>query len=309
LSYIIGRLFQAILSILGISTIVFFILQLSGDPVLLMVPQNASAEAIELMRHQLGLDRPVFVQYLDFMKNLLLFDLGQSFVQNQPVIDILIQRLPHTLKLAAAALFLAIIVGIPIGMLTAYYRGKWVEKLLMPIILVGQSSPAFWTGILLIMFVSVKLRLLPSSGSEGLQSLILPAITLASLTIATFARMTRSSIIDHLDQEYVKTGKSKGASSFRLLSRHIFRNASIPIITMIGLETANLLGGAVITETIFAWPGLGQLTIQAIDARDFPLVQGIVLFGSAAYIFINLLTDLVYAWVDPRVKLGKDVAS
>jgi peptide/nickel transport system permease protein len=307
LSYIIGRVLQALLSILGISTIVFFILHLSGDPVLLMVPQGASVEAIELLRNQLGLDRPLFVQYADFIKNLFLFDLGHSYVQSQPVIDIILQRLPATIRLAVAALFLALVIGIPIGMLTAFYRGKLIEKILMPIILVGQSLPTFWTGIILILFVSVQLRLLPSSGSEGFESLILPAITLASLSIATFARMTRSSIIEQLDKEYVKTATSKGVGPTRLLNRHVFRNASIPIITMIGLETANLLGGAVITETIFAWPGLGQLTIQAIDARDFPLVQAIVLFVSGVYIFINLITDLVYSWVDPRVKLRKGV--
>jgi peptide/nickel transport system permease protein len=309
LAYIGGRILQALLSILGISTIVFFILHLTGDPVLLMVPQNASQEAIDLLRHQLGLDRPILVQYVDFIKQLFLFDLGHSYVQSQPVVDIILQRLPDTIKLAAAALFLALAIGIPIGMLTAFYRGKWIEKVLMPVILIGQSLPTFWTGILLIMFFSVKLQLLPSSGSKGIESLILPAITLAALSIATFARMTRSSIIEHLEKEYVKTAHSKGVGPTRLLNRHILRNASIPIITMIGLESANLLGGAVITETIFAWPGLGQLTIQAIDARDFPLVQAIVLLVSAIYIFINLITDLLYSWVDPRVRLGKDVGS
>ncbi|UOF88990.1 ABC transporter permease [Fodinisporobacter ferrooxydans] len=302
------RIFQAVISILGVSTIVFFILHLSGDPVLLMVPQNSTAEDIANLRHSLGLDKPLGIQYILFIKNLLQGNLGYSYVQSQPAMDIVMERVPYTVELALAALVISLAIGITIGMLTAIYRGKWIERMLMPIILIGQSMPAFWTGILLIMLMSVRLHLLPSSGSSGIQSLVLPAITLASLSMATVARMTRSSVIEQLGKDYVKTARSKGVGNARLLIRHILRNAAIPIITIIGLEAANLLGGAVITETIFAWPGLGQLTIQSIAARDFPLVQAIVLLGAGTYIFINLITDLLYGLVDPRIKLGKDVA-
>lgn len=302
--YVIRRILQAILSILGVSTIVFFILHLSSNPVLLMVPQGASAHDIAVLTHSLGLDKPLWEQYLIFLRNLGEGNLGYSYVQSQPALTILLQRLPFTLELASSAFVLSLVIGIPIGMLTAFFRGTWIERTLMPLVLVGQSMPAFWTGILLILFVSVFLRWLPSSGATGIQSLILPAVTLASLSMATIARMTRSSFIEELDKEYVKTARSKGAKTFRIMVRHIMRNASIPILTIIGLEIANLLGGSVVTETIFAWPGVGALTIQSITARDFPVVQAIVLFVSIVYILVNLITELVYMWVDPRIKLG-----
>ncbi|ADY56841.1 binding-protein-dependent transport systems inner membrane component [Syntrophobotulus glycolicus DSM 8271] len=309
MAYIGRRIVQALISILGIATIVFFSLHLSGDPVLLMVPPDASANDIEVLRHALGLDQPLGVQYIDYLKNLFTGDLGRSYIQSRPVAEIILQRFPYTIQLAACALFLSVAVGIPVGMLSAIYRGKWVEKILMPLILIGQSMPAFWTGILLIMLVSVHWHWLPSSGVGGFKSLIMPSVTLASLSMATLARMTRSSFLEQLGQDYVRTARSKGAGVIRLIGRHILRNAAIPIITLVGMETANLLGGAVITETIFAWPGLGQLMIQAINARDFPLVQAIVLFISVIYIVINLITDLVYVMVDPRIKLGKEASS
>jgi len=304
LGYILRRILQALVSILGVSTIVFFILHLSGDPVLLMVPQNASAHDIAVLRHSLGLDRSLWIQYLSYLKHLSEGNLGYSYIQSQPALSILMERLPYTLELAITSFVLSLVIGIPIGMLTAFFRGTWIERLLMPLVLIGQSMPAFWTGILLILLISVSLKWLPSSGASGIQSLILPAITLASLSMATIARMTRSGFIEELGKEYVKTGRSKGAGTFRLMVRHILRNASIPILTVVGLEIANLLGGSVITETIFAWPGVGQLTIQSITGRDFPVVQAIVLFVSIVFILVNLITELIYAWVDPRIRLG-----
>ncbi|MHB1681354.1 MAG: ABC transporter permease [Bacilli bacterium] len=307
--YIARRLMQALISVLGVSTIVFFILHLSGDPVLLLAPQNASAHDISVLRHSLGLDKPLGMQYLIFLWHLVHGNLGYSYVQSEPALLIVMQRLPYTIELAVAAFLLSVVVGIPIGILTAVYRGKWMERLLMPIILVGQSMPAFWTGILLILLISVWLRWLPSSGAQGIQSLILPAITLSSLSIATIARMTRSGFIEELEKEYVKTARSKGAHGLQLIVRHIFRNASIPILTVTGLEVANLLGGAVVTETIFAWPGLGQLTIQSISARDFPVVQAIVLFISITYIVVNLITELAYGIIDPRIRSGRKIST
>ncbi|MGG4552294.1 ABC transporter permease [Paenibacillus humicus] len=306
--YVGRRIVQALVSIFGVATIIFFILRLTGDPVLLMVPQNATAEDIAVLRHALGLDQPVGLQYLQFLKQIFTADLGYSYIQNMPVLDIVMERIPYTIDLAISALILTVIIGVPLGMITAIYKGTWIEKICMPFILVGQSMPAFWTGILLIMLFAVQLKWLPSSGAENLQSLILPAMTLASLSIATVARMTRSSMLEQLGQDYVRTARSKGVGIPRMLYRHLLRNASIPIITVIGLECANLLGGSVITETIFAWPGLGQLTIQAIAARDFPLVQAVVVLGAAVYIFINLITDLIYGWVDPRIKLGRETS-
>ncbi|MDQ0189882.1 ABC transporter permease [Alicyclobacillus cycloheptanicus] len=302
--YVLKRILQAIVSILGVSTIVFFILHLSSNPVLLMVPPNASAHDIAVLTHSLGLDKPLWVQYLNFLRSLSEGNLGYSYVQSQPALSILLQRLPFTLELACTAFVLSLVIGIPIGMLTAFFRGTWIERLLMPLVLIGQSMPAFWTGILLILLMSVVLKWLPSSGAGGIQSLVLPAVTLASLSMATIARMTRSSFIEELDKEYVKTARSKGAKTFRIMVQHIMRNASIPIVTIVGLEIANLFGGSVVTETIFAWPGVGALTIQSITARDFPVVQAIVLFVSIVYIVINLITELLYVWIDPRIQLG-----
>lgn len=306
--YLTGRLVQAVLSIFGVSTIVFFVLHLSGDPTLLLAPQNASAADIARLRHSLGLDQPLLFQYLGFLSGLAHGDLGYSYVQGQQASILVLERLPYTAELAVAALVLALGTGIPIGMLTAVYRGRWVERLLIPVVLVGQSMPAFWSGILLILIFAVHLRVLPSSGTEGFSSIILPAVTLASLSMATFARMTRSSFLEQLGREYVRTAYSKGVGTMAVMIHHIFRNGAIPIITIVGLETANLLGGAVVTETIFAWPGIGQLTVQSIAARDFPIVQAIVLLGSTVYIVVNLLTDLAYGIVDPRIRLGSATA-
>ncbi len=304
MTYLAGRLVQAGISVVGISTIVFFVLHLSSDPVLLVAPQNASPEDITRIRHSLGLDQSLPVQYLSFMGGLLKGDLGFSYVQGQSATDLVLQRLPATVELTLAALVIAVGIGVPIGMLTAIRRGTWVEAVLMPVVLVGQSMPAFWTGILLILFFSVRLKLLPSSGQGGLESLVLPAVTLGSLSLATFARITRSSFLEQLQKEYVRTALSKGAGPFRVMVFHVLRNASIPIVTIAGLELANLLGGAVITESIFAWPGIGQLTVQSIAARDFPIVQAVVLLGSVIYIFTNLGTDLLYGVIDPRVRLS-----
>lgn len=306
--YVVQRIAQALISLLGVATLIFFILRLTGDPVLLMVPQDSTAEEIAVMREALGLDQPLGLQYVEYLGQIFTGDLGRSYIQNAPVSDLIMDRLPYTIDLAMAAFILTVLIGIPIGMLAALYKGTWVERVCMPIILIGQSMPAFWTGILLIMLVSVQLKWLPSSGVDGLESLILPAITLASLSIATVARMTRSSILEQLGQDYVRTARSKGASTMRILFRHLLRNSSIPIITVLGLEFANLLGGSVITETIFAWPGLGQLTIQSISARDFPVIQAVVLLGASFYIIVNLLTDLIYGWVDPRIKLRRDAS-
>ena len=302
--YLAGRLVQAVLSVFGVSTVVFFILHLSSDPVLLVAPQNASLEDVARISHSLGLDQPLPTQYLTFLGDLLHGNLGFSYIQGQSAAQLVLGRVPATAQLTLAALLIAVGVGVPIGMLTAIRRGTWVEAVLMPVILIGQSMPAFWSGILLILFFSVRLQILPSSGQGGLESLVLPAITLGSLSLATFARITRSSFLEQLQKEYVRTALSRGAGPIRVMLFHVLRNASIPIVTIAGLEVANLLGGAVITESIFAWPGIGQLTVQSIAARDFPIVQAVVLLGSVVHIFTNLGTDLLYGVIDPRVRLS-----
>lgn len=305
LRYLISRLAQAVVTLFGVVTIVFFVVRLSGDPVRLLVPQNATAADIARLRHQLGLDQPLWDQYGRFLAQAIHGNFSYSYVQGQPAMHIVLNRFPNTVELAVAALVLALAIGIPVGMISALYRGRWPERVLMPVILVGQSMPAFWSGILLILIFSVRFPIFPSSGQGGLNTLVLPAITLASLSMATVARMSRGSFLEHLHREYVRTARAKGASTLRVVAGHVLRNALLPVLTIVGLEAANLLGGAVLTETIFAWPGIGQLTVQAVNGRDFPVVQAIVLLAAVVYIVTNLVVDLLYGVVDPRLRLSK----
>ncbi|MCI2416942.1 ABC transporter permease [Saccharopolyspora sp. K220] len=302
--YVAGRIGQAVLALFGVTTIVFFALRLSGDPARLLVPEGATAEDIERVRDQLGLNASLWQQYLSFLGNAVRGDLGYSFVQNRPATTLIAERLPYTANLAVAALLLSLLFGVSIGVITALNRGRWQERVLMPIVLIGQAMPAFWTGLLLVLVFSVGLRWLPSTGYDGPLSLLLPSVTLASLSAAAIARVTRGAVLEQLSQDYVRTARAKGAGTTRLVVRHLARNSAIPVLTVAALELANLLGGAVVTEVIFAWPGIGQLTIQSVAARDFPVVQAIVLFASAVYIVINLLTDLLYCVIDRRVASG-----
>lgn len=301
--YLLKRLLQSLFAVWGVITLVFLILQISGDPALLMAPEGASGEDIALIRSQFGFDRPMIVQYGDYLWGLVGFDLGKSFVQNLPVMEIIGPRVPYTIYLALAALFVALCIGLPVGIITGIYRGKLIERVLMPIVLIGQSMPTFWTGILMIMLFAVTLGIMPSSGAEEPLSVVMPAISLGALSMATFARILRTSIIEELSKDYVRAARAKGISFARVLYRHVLRNASIPLITIGALELALLLAGAVIVETVFAWPGLGQLAVQAIDARDFPVIQALVQLGSMVYIFLNFLADILYSVVDPRIKL------
>lgn len=301
LRYLGIRLGQAIIALWGVVTAVFFALRLSGDPARLLAPQDATEAAIEQLRHTLGLDVSVWQQYLNFLAGLAHGNVGYSYVQHESALLLIAQRLPYTAQLAVVALLLSAIFGVGAGMIMALSRGKWGERVIMPIVLVGQAMPAFWTGILLILVFSVTFRLLPSTGYNGPISLILPAITLASLSAATIARVTRGAVLEQLSRDYVRTARSKGAGTFRLIRRHLLRNVSIPILTVLALEVANLLGGSVVTELIFAWPGVGQLTVQSVNARDFPVVQAIVILASTAYILINLVTDVAYGFIDPRI--------
>lgn len=302
--YIAGRLGQAVLALFGVVTVTFFALRLSGDPVRLLVPEGATAADIARLREQLGLDVSVGQQYLAFLGDVVRGDLGYSYIQNRPAWDMIAERLPYTANLAVAALILSLVLGVTVGMITALFRGRWPERVLMPIVLAGQAMPAFWTGILLVLIFSVTLRWLPSTGYDGPLSLLLPAVTLAALSAATIARITRGAVLEQLSRDYVRTVRAKGAGTFRLIWRHLARNIAIPVLTVAALELANLLGGAVVTEVIYAWPGLGQLTVQSVSARDFPVVQAIVIFAAAVYILVNLLTDLLYSVIDPRVSLS-----
>ncbi len=297
-----GRVVQAGVATLGVLTLVFFVMHLTGDPTLLLVPDGASAADIAQLRHALGFDQPLLVQYGRYLGQLLRFDLGQSVVQRAPVWGILASRLPYTLELAAGAMVVALGLGIPAGVAMAVGRGGVGARLLSTVVLAGQSMPTFWSGILMILLFGVVLGWLPTSGAEGLPSLIMPAIALGAVSMATFARMARIAVLDELGRDYVAAARARGLSRGAAVVRHVLRNAAIPVVTVAALEIGNLLAGAVIVETVFAWPGIGQLAMQSIAARDFLVVQAIVLFVSLVYIGLNLLADLAYAAIDPRIR-------
>lgn len=301
--FLLRRLGQALVTILGVVTLIFFVQRLTGDPTYLLVPETATQADIAALRHQLGFDRPLVVQYLDFLGELARFDLGQSVVQRVPVTTIIASRLPYTLMLAAGALIVACGIGVPIGILLAIFRNSPAAKAAAGFVLAAQSMPTFWSGILMILVFSVLLGWLPPSSTGDLSHLVMPSFALGLLSMATFARITRSALLDELSKDYVRTARSRGVRSGRLLIRHLARNASIPVITVAALEISNLLAGAVIVETVFAWPGLGQVTVQAILARDFMIVQGVVLLGAFVTVLLNLLSDLLYSLVDPRIVL------
>ena len=277
-------------------------MHLSGDPTLLLVPEGATAEQIAELRHQLGFDQPLSIQYVTYLAALAHGDLGQSFVQRAPVYLIVGARLPYTLELATGALLVALATGIPAGIAMAVRRGGLLERLLAAIVLAGQSLPTFWSGILLILLFGVTLRWLPTSGADTPAALVMPAIALGALAMSTFARMTRITVLDELGRDYVTAARARGLSMASTVARHVLRNAAIPVVTVIALEIGNLLAGAVIVETVFAWPGIGQLAIQSIQSRDFLVVQAIVLFVSLVYIGLNLLADLAYTVIDPRIR-------
>jgi peptide/nickel transport system permease protein len=303
-AFLLKRLGQAIVTIFGVATLIFFLQRLTGDPTYLLVPETATPADIEAMRRSLGFDRPIIVQYLAFLTDLAQLDLGRSVIQNVPVTTIIASRLPYTVMLAAGALIVACGIGIPVGILLALWRNSPVAKLLASLVLAAQSMPTFWSGILMILIFAVTLGWLPPSSTGGFENLIMPSIALGLLSMATFARITRTALLDELSKDYVRTARSRGAGLGWILVRHLARNASIPIITVAALEISNLLAGAVIVETVFAWPGLGQVTVQSILARDFLVVQGVVLLGALVTIGLNVLADILYSIVDPRIRLG-----
>lgn len=301
--YAAWRLLQAGIAVFGVMTIVFVVMRFSGDPTLLLVPEGASREHVEALRRELGFDRPIIVQYIAYLGDLLRLDFGNSVVQRVPAVDIVAGRIPYTLMLAAGALLIAIGIGVPVGVAMAIWRGRTVERVLAGIVLTGQSTPTFLSGILLILVFGVVLGWLPTSGSGGISALVLPSIALGALSMSTFARMARIAVIDELGKDYVRAGRARGLSPGAVVVRHVLRNAAIPVVTIAALEIGNLLAGAVIVETVFAWPGIGQLAIQSIQSRDFLVVQVVVLFVSVVYVGMSLLADLAYALLDPRIRL------
>lgn len=302
-SYVARRVTQSVVVLLSVATIAFFLVRLTGDPVVLMMPQNATPEQVASLRHELGLDEPLLVQYLDYLGRLVRLDLGRSLFFHEPVTDIIMQRGPATLQLAAGALLIALLVAIPAGIFAALRRGRPSDSAVTAFVLVGQSTPVFWVGIMLILVFSVTLDLLPASGYGTIQHAILPSVCLSLYSMAIVTRLLRSSLIDVLGEDFIRAARAKGLSQSAVVARHGIRNASVPVVTVIGLELAGLLGGAIVTEEVFSWPGLGRLTVEAIYNRDFPLVQGILICFAAIFVVINLLVDLCYGFLDPRIRL------
>jgi len=324
--YVVTRVLLLIPVLIGVSLVVFLALRLlPGDPVRVMLGMEASPSEMERLRHVLGLDRPMLLQYLDFLTQALRGDLGTSVRQNAPVRNVLGAALPATIELALAALSLALTVAIPVGIVSAVRQNSWVDHLSMVLALVGVSTPLFWLGILLILVFSLQLQVLPPFGRgqpllngvgvlttrgdsgpllDSLKHLALPAVALGMNAMGLVARVTRASMLDVLGQDYVRTARAKGLGAGGVVARHALPNALLPVITIVGVQFGQLLGGAVITETIFSWPGVGRVVVQAINQRDFPLVQGSVLVLAVAFSLVNLAVDLSYAYVNPRIRFG-----
>lgn len=303
IAYIIRRLIQIIPVILGITLIIFVLLRISGDPVTLLLPEDAPLEQIEQLRRSLGLDRPIWQQYLIFMADLFQGDFGRSLLySNQPVLPIVLERLPATLELTAAALVVGVVISLPAGIIAALYPRRWQDYSATGFAILGQAMPNFWLGIMLILIFSVTLRWLPVSGRDTWRHLILPAFTLGTALSAVLMRLMRSSLLEILSQDYVRTARAKGLRQRWVVIKHALRNALIAYITVLGLQMANLMAGALITEQVFAWPGIGRLAIQAINARDMAVVQAVVILASLIVMGANLLVDLVYVLIDPRIQ-------
>lgn len=303
LNFLTIRFGKLLLTLVCVSLITFVMLRLMpGDPATVMAGEDASPEVIRDLRLQLGLDRPVIVQYGFYLEKIVIGDLGQSIRSRIPVVEEIATRLPNTLYVAGLAVALAFAVGVPLGILAAVREGRWQDVTILVVALVGTSAPSFWVGLLLVLAFAVHLGLFPVSGNDGLISIVLPVLSLLPPSVAVIARLTRSTMLDVLGEDYIRTAMSKGASRSSVLWRHALRNALIPIVTMAGLEFARLLGGVIAVETIFAWPGVGKALVDAISSRDYPMVQGIVLTFAVIFALTNLVVDVINGIIDPRVR-------
>lgn len=319
LGYLIQRLLQSIIVVLCVTFVVFVIMYHSGDPVELLLPPEATPLQAEQLRHHLGLDKPFHVQYVTFLKNALRGDLGTSFIFNQPAINLVVERIPATLELALFAMFLAVLMGIPAGIATAVRPKSFLSKTIMSGSLLGISLPVFWLGIMLVMIFSVVLGWLPSSGRgettvvwgmrlgfvtpSGFTHLILPALTIAIFQLALIIRLVRAGMMEVLLQDFVKFLKAKGLSEKRIVFIHALKNILIPVVTIVGLQLGNIIAFAIVTESIFAWPGMGKLVIDSIHNLDQPVVLAYLLVVSLIFVFLNLIVDIIYTFLDPRIRL------
>jgi peptide/nickel transport system permease protein len=304
LSFLVRRLLLTIPVLLGVATLVFSLIHLvPGDPAQAMLGEGASPQDVAQLRARLGLDRPLLEQYWTYLKGLPKGDLGTSLRTQLPVADQIAERLPATAELAGAAMLVAVVLALPLGVVAAVWRGTWVDQGAMALALAGISVPGFWLGPLLALVFAVELGWLPVSGRGTLAHLVLPAITLGAALAAILARMSRASVLEELREQYVVAARARGASRLRAVVVHALGNSLIPVVTILGLQLGAVLTGSIITETIFSWPGVGRLLIQSINFRDYPMVQGCILLIAITYVSMNLLTDVVYGWLDPRIRI------
>jgi peptide/nickel transport system permease protein len=299
------RLIQGVISIIGASMIIFVISRLSGDPILMLLPNDAPASMIEETRRNLGLDEPLWVQYLIFAQNALVGDFGNSYRWKMPALKLILDRLPATIELALAGLLFSVAVAVPVGVMSAVHRGGWIDRIGRVFAMLGQAMPAFWVGLLLILVFAIKLNWLPAFGHGSWSQLVLPAISLGWYPVAAQTRIVRSAMLDVLDSDHIRLSRALGTPERLIIWKYALRNAAVPLLTMLGVYFAAMLGGAFVVETIFAWPGVGRTVVEAVFSRDFPVVQAGVLFTSILFVFSNLLVDLSYGLVDPRIRHGR----
>jgi peptide/nickel transport system permease protein len=302
-AYVLRRLWQSALTLVGVSVLVFVILRVvPGDPAKMLLPDGAPQSAVDELNRQLGLHESLHVQYAIFVRSVFRGDFGQSFQYRAPALQVVVERLGATVQLALAALVITMGVGVSLGIVAAVRRGTGYDYASTVLAVLGQSLPNFWLGIMLILLFGVALRWLPTSGFESWRHLILPAVTLAAFPMALVARLTRSSMLEILGRDFIRTGRAKGLAERAVILRHALRNAAVPLLTVLGLQIGTLLGGAVITESVFAWPGMGKLVVDAIFFRDFPVVQTVLILSATIFVLINLLVDLLYTVIDPRIR-------
>lgn len=303
--YLITRLFQSAIAIVGIMVVVFFILRITGDPVWLMLPPEATQEDYLAMKKALGMDRPLHEQFVQYMLSAAQGDFGKSLrFRGQSALDLVVERFPATIELATAALLISLTFALPLGIIAAVKRHSIWDNLASLLAVIGQAMPNFWLALMMISIFSVQMGILPTSGRSGFKSIILPAITLALFNLARTTRIVRSSMLEVMGEDYIRTARAKGQKERVVILSHALRNALLPVITLVGLDFGTLLGGAVVTETVFAWPGIGFLAIGSIYVRDFPVVQAVVFFTALFFVLINLIVDVFYSVLDPRIRIG-----
>jgi peptide/nickel transport system permease protein len=304
-AYILRRLLQSVFVIFGVACVTFLVLRLvPGDPARLMVPPGTSEKVVDSLRQELGTDQPLIVQFGRFLGGLLQGDLGESFRQGRPVLELVLDALPATLALATTTMLTAVLVAVPLGIVAAYRSGGILDRVILIFSLAGQSVPNFWLGVMLVLVFAIRLQWFPAIGMGGPRSIVLPTLTLALILVAILVRTVRQSMLEALNEDYVRTARAKGMPETKVVLVHALKNAAIPLVTILGLQVGFVLGGAFVVELIFDWPGVGLLALEAIDTRDFPVVQGVVILVAAVFTFANLAVDIAYAYLNPRVRLG-----